>query len=57
MNEEQIEAAVEYITEEINDSRAMNPTYASQQESVDFLGGIIEHCQTMRQSITHEMAD
>ncbi len=57
MTEGQIEAASEDINEEINNSPAMNPDKASQQDSLDFLQGVIEHCQTMHRNIKQEMGD
>lgn len=57
MTEDQIEAASEVINEAINQSPAMDPSKASQQDSLDFLTGVMEHCQMMHRNIKQEMGD
>jgi len=55
LTEEQLEAAVEEITEAINDCDGMNPDKATQEQSIEFLDGVIDHCHALKQSIRHDM--
>lgn len=55
MTDDRIEEAVEEITEAIDRSPAMTPGSATQQQSMDFLAEIIDHCEARRQAIETDM--
>jgi hypothetical protein len=57
MNDDQIGQAIEEAVSDVRDSRAMNPAYATQANSVEFLDGVIEELTTDRDQIKREMRD
>ncbi len=57
MTEEQIGDAIDSAREAILKMPAMSSTHASQQDSVEFLDGLISELADTRNTIKHEMED
>ena len=57
MTDDQISDAIDSAVDDINASPAMNPSRASQQDSVEFLDGVIEALVSQRDQIKREMQD
>ena len=55
MRTEDVERCAEEMMSEIEDSPAMDPSLASQQDSLDFLGSLVETIQLNIYNIKHDM--